>query len=76
MKFKIISFRENIQELDVLKKFLEWQNCTYEVKIDFQQAMKIALGTPTVIVYHKDELAAIGFFEFIEYFDKMGFRLL
>jgi len=76
MKFKIISFKENLPELEVYKSFLIWQNCSYELVVDPGFVLKTTRGKPTLLVYHKDELIATDFFNFIDYFNKIGFKLV
>lgn len=77
MKFKIISFKENLPELEVYKSFLKWQNCSYKLVIDMGFVLKTARGKPAILVYHGDELIATDFFDFIDYFNnKWGFKLI
>jgi len=76
MKFKIVSFKDQVPELEVFKKFMEWQNIPYKLIIDFGLVMETTKGFPCILVYLDESLIAIGFFEFLDYIYKKGLKLI
>lgn len=77
MKFIIYAYKEDLPETKVYKSFLDWQFCTYEIRIDLPFVLNKTYGKPSVLVYDNlDNFISKDFFEFIDYYNKMGFILI